>query len=113
MADLVAQVNDMTANIQGKLDSLVDKINKDYLGKVNSLIGKVNSVSARINKVLADPNHYLQATMLYKNGNDQLGLLSTNPKQPSQFKGNGEAIELGPLPTTSRPSAPSSRNSSV
>lgn len=94
VADLVAQVNDMTANIQGKLDSLVDKINKDYLGKVNSLIGKVNSVSARINKVLADPNHYLQATMLYKNGNDQLGLLSTNPKQPSQFKGNGEAIEL-------------------
>lgn len=94
VADLVAQVNDMTANIQGKLDSLVDKINKDYLSKVNSLIGKVNSVSARINKVLADPNHYLQATMLYKNGNDQLGLLSTNPKQPSQFKGNGEAIEL-------------------
>lgn len=88
------QVNDMMGSIQGKLDSLVDKINNDYLGKVNSLIGKVNSVSARINKVLADPNHYLQATMLYKNGNDQLGLLSTNPNQPSQFKGNGEAIEL-------------------
>lgn len=88
------QVNDMMGSIQGKLDSLVDKINTDYLGKVNSLINKVNSVSARINKILADPNHYLQATMLYKNGNGQLALLSTNPNQPSQFKGNGEAIEL-------------------
>lgn len=94
VADLTAQVNDMMGSIQDKLDNLVDKVNKDYLGKVNSLINKVNSVSARINKILADPNHYLQATMLYKNASNQLGLLSTNPKQPSQFKGNGEAIEL-------------------
>lgn len=94
VADLTAQVNDMMGNIQDKLDNLVDKVNKDYLGKVNSLINKVNKVSARINKILSDPNHYLQATMLYKNGSNQLGLLSTNPKQPSQFKGNGQAIEL-------------------
>ncbi|MCM1355213.1 MAG: hypothetical protein NC212_02265 [Staphylococcus sp.] len=88
------QVNDMMGSIQGKLDSLVDKINSDYLGKVNSLIGKVNSVSERINKVLANPNHYLQSMMMYKGGNDQLHILSANPNQPSQFKGAGEAIEL-------------------
>lgn len=94
IAKIEGQVNDMMGSIQDKLDSLVDKVNKDYLGKVNSLINKVKKVSARINKILSDPNHYLQATMLYKNGSNQLGLLSTNPKQPSQFKGNGQAIEL-------------------
>ena len=94
VADLIAQVNNMTGNIQDKLNDLVDKINKDYLGKVNSLINKYNSVADRINGMLDDPNHYLQAVMFYKKADGGLGFLSTNSKQPSQFKGNGEAIEL-------------------
>lgn len=94
VADLIAQVNNMTENIQDKLNDLVDKINKDYLGKVNSLINKYNSVADRINGMLDDPNHYLQAVMFYKKANGGLGFLSTNAKQPTQFKGNGEAIEL-------------------
>ena len=94
VADLIAQVNNMTENIQDKLNDLVDKINNDYLGKVNSLINKYNSVANRINGMLDDPNHYLQAVMFYKKANGGLGFLSTNAKQPSQFKGNGEAIEL-------------------
>ena len=94
VADLVKQVNDMTGNIQDKLDNLVDQINKDYLGKVNTLIDKYNSVADRINKVLSDPNHYLQSVMFFRKADGNLGFLSTNAKQPSQFKGNGEAIEL-------------------
>ena len=107
IVDLKDQFEDMTGKIQDKLYSLVDEINKDYLGKVNSLINKYNDVAARINNFLADPNHYLQATMLYRkagkfqlNGKHMpdvelpLGILSTNPKQPTQFRGDGEAIAL-------------------
>ena len=94
IAKIENQVNDMMGSIQDKLDSLVNQINKDYLGKVNSLINKYNSVADRINGMLDDPNHYLQAVMFYKKANGGLGFLSTNAKQPTQFKGNGDAIEL-------------------
>lgn len=94
IAKIEDQVNDMTGNIQDKLDNLVDKINSDYLSKVNSLIDKVNKVSERINRILANPNHYLQPIMLYRTADGNVNLLSTNPDQPTQFKGNGEAIEL-------------------
>ena len=88
------QVNDMMGSIQDKLDSLVGQINNDYLGKVNKLIDKYNSVADRINKVLDNPNHYLQTVMLYGKANGSLGVISTNSRQATQFKGNGEAIEL-------------------
>ncbi len=94
IASIENQVNDMMGSIQDKLDNLVDQINKDYLGKVNKLIEKYNSVADRINKVLSDPNHYLQSVMFFRKADGNLGFLSTNAKQPSQFKGNGEAIEL-------------------
>ncbi len=107
IVDLKEQFEDMTGKIQDKLYDLVDEINKDYLGKVNSLISKYNTVAERINNFLADPNHYLQATMLYRkagkfalNGKHMpdvelpFGILSTNPKQPTQFRGDGEAIAL-------------------
>ncbi len=87
------QVNDMTGTIQDKLYDLVNKINNDYLGKVNRLVDLYNRVANRINNVLQNPNHYLQTAIFYKTSKD-LGVLSTNPKQPTQFKGNGEAIEL-------------------
>lgn len=94
IASIENQVNDMMGSIQDKLDNLVDQINKDYLNKVNKLIDKYNSVANRINKVLSDPNHYLQSVMFFRKADGNLGFLSTNAKQPSQFKGNGEAIEL-------------------
>lgn len=94
IASIENQVNDMMGSIQDKLDNLVDQINKDYLNKVNKLIDKYNSVADRINKVLSDPNHYLQSVMFIRKADGNLGCLSTNAKQPSQFKGNGEAIEL-------------------
>ncbi len=107
VTDLIAQVNDMTGNIQDKLNNLVDQINNDYLGRVNSLVDRYNTVAERINNMLKDPNHYLQVTMLYRkagkfalNGTHMpevelpFGLLSTNPSQPTQFKGVGEAISL-------------------
>lgn len=93
VTDLVNQVNDMTGKIQDKLDELVNKINNDYLGKVNRLVDRYNRVANRINNVLKNPNHYLQSAIIYKTSSD-LGVLSTNAKQPTQFKGNGEAIEL-------------------
>lgn len=106
VVDLINQVNDMTGKIQDKFYNLVDEINKDYLGKVNTLIDKYNTVVDRINNVLNDPNHYLQVTMLYRkagklaiNGHTPevelpFALLSTNPNQPTQFRGTGEAISL-------------------
>ena len=94
IASIENQVNDMMGSIQDKLDNLVDQINKDYLNKVNKLIDKYNSVANRINKVLSDPNHYLHSVMFIRKADGNLGFLSTNAKQPSQFKGNGEAIEL-------------------
>lgn len=94
IASIENQVNDMMGSIQDKLDNLVDQINKDYHNKVNKLIDKYNSVANRINKVLSDPNHYLQSVMFIRKADGNLGFLSTNAKQPSQFKGNGEAIEL-------------------
>lgn len=94
IASIENQVNGMMGSIQDKLDNLVDQINKDYLNKVNKLIDKYNSVADRINKVLSDPNHYLQSVMFIRKADGNLGFLSTNAKQPSQFKGNGEAIEL-------------------
>ena len=94
IASIENQVNDMMGSIQDKLDNLVDQINSDYLNKVNKLIDKYNSVANRINKVLSDPNHYLQSVMFFRKADGNLGFLSTNAKQPSQFKGNGEAIEL-------------------
>lgn len=94
IASIENQVNDMMGSIQDKLDNLVDQINKDYHNKVNKLIDKYNSIADRINKVLSDPNHYLQSVMFIRKADGNLGFLSTNAKQPSQFKGNGEAIEL-------------------
>ena len=94
IANIENQVNGMMGNIQDKLDDLVGQINNDYLGKVNKLIDKYNSVADRINKVLDNPNHYLQTVMLYGKANGGLGVISTNSRQATQFKGNGEAIEL-------------------
>lgn len=94
IASIESQVNTMMGNIQDKLNNLVDDINKDYLSKVNKLIDKYNSVAGRINNMLDDPNHYLQSVMFFRKADGNLGFLSTNDKQPSQFKGNGEAIEL-------------------
>ena len=107
IVDLQEQVQDMTGKIQDKLNNVIDKINKDYLSKVNSLIAKYNQVADLINNFLKEPNHYLQATMLYSRQGSvyidgsslpaldlPFGLLSTNPKQPTQFRGDGEAIEL-------------------
>lgn len=94
IASIENQVNDMMGSIQDKLDNLVDDINSDYLSKVNKLIEKYNSVADRINKMLDDPNHYLQSVMFFRKADGNLGFLSTNSAQPSQFKGNGEAIEL-------------------
>lgn len=94
VASIEKQVNDMMGNIQGKLDSVVDDINSNYLGKVNTLIDKYNTVAERINNVLSDPNHYLQAMAIYRKANGGFGILSNDPTRPTQFKGNGEAIEL-------------------
>lgn len=106
VTSLLDQVDDKLGNIQDKLYDLVDKINNDYLNKVNTLIDKYNTVAEHINNMLSNPNHYLQVTMLYKKAGKigisghtpevelPFGLLSTNPKQPTQFRGAGEAIRL-------------------
>lgn len=94
VVDLTKQVNDMMGDIQNKLYDLVDQINNDYLGKVNTLISRYNSVANRINGVLSNPNHYLQSVVLYQQNGGGVGILSTNPSQPTIFKGNGEAISL-------------------
>lgn len=94
VANITKQVNDMMGEIEDSLEGIVEKINKDYLGKVNSLLDRYNSLAERINKVLSNPNHYLQAMMAYRGADGGLHILSQNPNQPSQFKGDGQAIAM-------------------
>lgn len=90
------QVNNMTGQIQNKLYDLVDQINTDYIGKINRVGHYYQRVANRINNLLRNPNHYLQSMMMYRSADGNLARLSTNPKQATVFRGEGEAIELWP-----------------
>ena len=88
------QVNDMMGSIQDKLYSLVDKVNNDYLGRINRLIERYNDLASRFDRLFEDPNQFLQATMVYRKANGGLGRLSQKFDTPTLFSGNGEAIEI-------------------
>ncbi len=92
--DIENQVNDMMGKIQKKLYSLVDDINTDYIGKINRVGSYYQRLANRINNVLTDPNHYLQAMMIYRTADGNFARLSDTYSQPTVFRGEGEAIEL-------------------
>lgn len=63
LPDIQGQINksiaDMVSSINGKVTKIVSGLQKNYVNRINNLINKVN-------KVLADPNYYIQPTMLYE-----------------------------------------------
>lgn len=88
------QVNDMMGSIQKKLYDLVNEINSNYLGKINRVGSYYQRLANRINNVLENPNHYLQAMMMYRTASGNFARLSDSEKQATVFSGDGEAIEL-------------------
>lgn len=106
MKELKTDIENQFDNI---INSLENKVN-GYFGTVNNYIDKVNGYLNRINRVLADPNHYLQVTMLYRGNNSRLHQLSNSSVLPSQFviKG-GDGIELYPTSYSAEVVAPSFR----
>lgn len=90
------QVNDMTGSIQDKLYDLVDKINGDkYLGRLNKIVARYNKLANKINEVFHNPNHYLQATMLYETANGGVNFVSNAKENYTRFTyDGGEGVTL-------------------
>jgi hypothetical protein len=91
-----AAINSISTSITDTVDKLVSDIKNqldDLTGgvfdSVNSLINRYNSLATRINTIFANPNHYMQVTMLYRNSNGGLSFLSTNESYPTNFTLNG------------------------
>lgn len=109
--DMVAQVNgQLKENIGNIVDELQDEINGklgNYVDKANKLIDKINAFTNRLNNILANPNHYLQVTMLYEGADGALHQLSTAPGVPSLFTvAGGNGIRLIPTSYTAEVIAP-------
>jgi hypothetical protein len=78
-------VDKLVADIKNQLDSSTGKV----FDRINSVINRYNSLATRINTIFANPNHYMQVTMLYKNSNGGFSFLSSNENYPSNFTLNG------------------------
>lgn len=109
--DMVAQVNgQLKENIGDLVDELQNEVNNklgNYVDKANKLIDKINAFTNRLNNILANPNHYLQVTMLYEGADGALHQLSNNAGVPSVFTvAGGNAIRLLPTSYTAEVVAP-------
>ncbi|MDE5876080.1 MAG: hypothetical protein K2H47_01015 [Muribaculaceae bacterium] len=108
---------DMEGEINGKLEQMITDIQNEvnnrvgqYLDKFNNFISKYNELAKKINNVLADPNHYLQLTMLYNSRNNGIHFLSNNIKRPTVFRNaGGDAVTLYPTSYTAEVLAPAYR----
>lgn len=92
------QINDMVDDLVNKIKNNLDEYTGRPIELINVMINKYNSVANRVNGYLKNPNHFMQATMLFKNGSS-LGFLSTNASAPTQFVLNGGNSLLF-IPTT-------------
>lgn len=91
------QLSDVLAEIQGKIDSVVDNAFdkfEPYGQRLNKIIDLYNKVAGKINAFLANPNEYLQPALLYK-ASGKVGLLSCDKNSPTVFvNGGGQAFNL-------------------
>ncbi len=97
LLQLNQQVNDVIAQIQGKIDTGLDYAYdkaEPYFSRLNQIIDLYNKVANKINAVLANPNDYLQPALFYK-ASGKVGLLSCVKEDPTVFaNGGGQAFNL-------------------
>lgn len=105
MANVNAEVQNvltqMEGQINGKIEDMITEIQDEvngkigaYVSKFNGFINDYNILAGKVNSILANPNAYLQPTMLYK-GTNGAHYLSGNVNKPSKFrKAGGNGIML-------------------
>lgn len=102
MKDLETQVNtslgEVLENLQNQVNGKIDMISNQLTN--NALYSRLQAIVNKFNGVLADPNHYLQPTLLYSMQGASYGMLSQNKYLPSQFTGSGNAVMLTPTTYT-------------
>ncbi len=95
--ELSAQINEVVKNLNGQIKDSFTSMGEEaetYINKVNRVIDLYNKVANKINNVLKYPNHYLQAAAFYEGGNN-MGILSSDPENPTVFKAaGGSAINV-------------------
>lgn len=94
--DINKQIADAQANVNKKIQDVLDKIYNKLAGKMgyaDKFVTMYNKLAGYLNRVLADPNHYIQVMMAYEGVDGDLHLLSNNANDPS-IVGNAGAIEL-------------------
>lgn len=110
------QVNDFATDIQGQLNTNIQKVVDDAAGqvmnklgsavdKVNNVISKVNGLIARVNRLLTNPNRLLQTILVYEGKDRQFHIMSTRKSIPTVFTGTG-AIMLHPTSCNAEIAAP-------
>ncbi|MDE6288315.1 MAG: hypothetical protein K2M00_05980, partial [Muribaculaceae bacterium] len=94
LAELEGQINDQIADMIKDIENEINNRTGSYIDKLDRFINYYNRLAGRINNVFANPNHYLQPTMLYHNGNG-VHFLSGNVNRPTKFKrAGGNAVTL-------------------
>lgn len=93
LPDIQGQINksiaSMVSGINGKISNTVSDLQKNYVNRINNLINKVNDV-------LANPNRFIQPTMLYEGADGGFHFLNH-----ATFKLGGAGMGT-PLVATSR-----------
>lgn len=94
LAELEGQINDQIVDMIKDIENEINNRTGSYIDKLDRFINYYNRLANRINNVFANPNHYLQPTMLYHNGNG-VHFLSGNVNRPTTFKrAGGNAVTL-------------------
>ncbi len=94
LAELEGQINDQIADMIKDIENEINNRTGSYIDKLDRFINYYNRLANRINNVFENPNHYLQPTMLYHNGNG-VHFLSGNVNRPTTFKrAGGNAVTL-------------------
>ena len=110
------QLDAFTTDVQGQLNSEIQRIVDDakgqvmskfegYVDRLNKFIGKLNSVINRVNRILDNPNRFLQTVMVYEGADRQFHLMSTDKRFPTVFRGSG-AINIYPTSYNAEIAAP-------
>lgn len=117
-SDIKGAIDSMLANVQQTVNNSLESVIKDLQSQINDkvddLVGKFTNsniakqlerILNRVNGVLSDPNHYLQATLLFNNGGSY-GMVSNTKAMPTIFTGSGNAVMLVPTTYTGEVATP-------
>ena len=108
LTDMVADINEMTASISGKLQDAIQDVIDDAQNSLDSKISKVESLFNRINGALSNPNSKLQVCMLYDGIDNNIHQLSNSKTFPTLLTGTG-SIKIYPTTYTLELVAPAAK----